>query len=85
MAACVASADCAADPHDFHVHHASPRQALDTLHPYTWQPNNNVVPSATALGSLCSPECFATFTLKKAKGPLLQRHAAVRPKSQLPL
>jgi hypothetical protein len=38
-------------------------------------PNNNVVPSNTALGSLPPPECFATFRLQKAKGPPIQRHA----------
>src|SRR6202011_895003 len=38
-------------------------------------PNNNVVPSDTALGSLPSPECFATFRLQKAKGLHIQRHA----------
>ena len=38
-------------------------------------PNNNVVPSVTALGFLPPPECFATFRLQKAKGLQLQRHA----------
>src|SRR5690625_3174405 len=38
-------------------------------------PNNNVVPSDTALGSLPPPECFATFRLRKAEGLHMQRHA----------
>src|SRR5271154_6933127 len=38
-------------------------------------PNNNVVPSITALGFLPPPECFATLRLQKAKGLQLQRHA----------
>src|SRR5271167_688167 len=38
-------------------------------------PNNNVVPSDTALGSLPSPECFAPSRLQKAKGLQIQRHA----------
>jgi hypothetical protein len=38
-------------------------------------PTNEVVPSDTALGFVPSPECFATFRLRKAKGLQLQRHA----------
>ena len=50
------------------VHHTRvPSAQLDTLDPYAWQPNNSVVPSDTALGFLPSPECFATFRLRKAK------------------
>jgi hypothetical protein len=49
--------------------------ALDMLDPYAWQSNNNLVPSDRALGFLPSPECFATFRLRKAKRLQLQRRA----------
>jgi len=38
-------------------------------------PNNNVVPSDTALGFLPPSESVATFRLRKAKGLPMQRHA----------
>src|SRR5690625_622700 len=38
-------------------------------------PNNNVVPSVTALGFLLPSESVATFRLRKAKGLPTQRHA----------
>ena len=59
-----------------HVHHPRPVGARSTRSTRTpGSPNNNVVPSDTALGSLPPPECFATFRLRKTKGLPMQRHA----------
>ena len=60
-----------------HAPPGSRRQALNTLNPYSWQPEQQCRTVGHSPWSLPPSDCFATFRLRKAKGLLMQRHALV--------